>query len=169
MNNEEDGEPQGLAGLRLFAFSFMALFLELMMIRWTPAVVDFVAYYSNLMLISSFLGLGLGAMLARRKFRLIGFFPAILAINIEALAFYCKVLTAPGAGSESRFFQGSGGLLDYLTLVGIFVGNAAVFIPLGQEIGSLFGLQKPLRAYGFDLGGSIAGTVAFGAFSILYF
>jgi hypothetical protein len=169
MENRGDELPQRLAGLRLFAFSFMALFLELMMIRWTPSVVAFVAYYSNLMLISSFLGLGLGAMLARRKFRLIAFFPAILAVNIEALAFFYKVLNAPGGASESRFFQGSGGLRDYLTLVAIFVGNSAVFIPLGQEIGRLFDVQKPLRAYGFDLGGSIAGTVVFGAFSFLYF
>jgi len=34
------------------------------MIRWVPAVIHFLAYYSNLMLISSFLGLGLGAMMA---------------------------------------------------------------------------------------------------------
>lgn len=171
MSSDATASPERFAGTRLFAFSFTALFLELMMIRWTPAVVDFVAYYSNLMLISSFLGLGLGAMLARRKFRLIAFFPAVLALNLEALAFYYKVLSAPGVGSESRFFQGSGAgvLLNYLTLVGIFVGNSAVFIPLGQEIGRLFGLQKPLRAYGFDLSGSIAGTVVFGIFSLFYF
>lgn len=51
---------------RLFALSFAALFLELMVIRWVPAVVRMVAYYANLMLISSFLGLGLGAMIAPR-------------------------------------------------------------------------------------------------------
>lgn len=169
MDRDRVSAPQRFAGLRLFAFSFMALFLELMMIRWTPAVVDFVAYYSNLMLISSFLGLGLGAMLARRKFGLIALFPAVLTLNVEALAFYSKVLSAPGVGSESRFFQGSGALLNYLTLVGIFVGNTAVFIPFGQEIGRLFCLQKPLRAYGFDLGGSIVGTVVFGIFSLFYF
>ena len=71
MSNDRDAVhmPERFAGSRLFALSFTALFLELMMIRWTPAVVNFVAYYSNLMLISSFLGLGLGAMLARRSSR----------------------------------------------------------------------------------------------------
>ena len=44
---------------QLFALSFTSLFLELMLIRWVPAVVRLVAYYANLMLISSFLGLGL--------------------------------------------------------------------------------------------------------------
>ena len=39
--------------------AFAALFLELMLIRWAPAAIRLVAYYANLMLISSFLGLGL--------------------------------------------------------------------------------------------------------------
>ena len=45
---------------RLFAMSFIALFLELLLIRWAPSVVRLVAYYANLLLVSSFLGLGLG-------------------------------------------------------------------------------------------------------------
>ncbi len=44
-------------GLELFCLSFLALFLELMVIRWAPAVVRLIAYYANLILISSFLGL----------------------------------------------------------------------------------------------------------------
>lgn len=54
-------------GLELFCLSFLALFLELMVIRWAPAVVRLIAYYANLMLISSFLGLGLGQCSARRR------------------------------------------------------------------------------------------------------
>ena len=45
----------------MFALSFTALFLEMMVIRWVPSVVHLVAYYANLMLLSSFLGLGAGA------------------------------------------------------------------------------------------------------------
>jgi Spermine/spermidine synthase domain len=157
------------AGFRLFAISFTALFLELMMIRWAPAVVDFVAYYGNLLLISSFLGLGLGAMLADRKWRLIALFPVLLLLNVEALAIFHRALAAPGVGSEARFMQNGGALRNYLTLLGVFAGNTLVFVPLGQEIGRLFKIQKPLRAYGFDLGGSIAGTLGFGIFSICHF
>ena len=47
---------------QMFALSFTALFLELMVIRWVPSVVRLVAYYANLMLLSSFLGLGVGVM-----------------------------------------------------------------------------------------------------------
>ena len=70
---------------RLFAVSFLALFLELMLIRWVPAVAKIVAYYANLMLISSFLGLGMGAMVARRGWRLFRWFPALLAVTVGFL------------------------------------------------------------------------------------
>ena len=72
--------------MRLFTVSFLALFLELLMIRWTPAQVRLIAYYANLMLISSFLGLGLRAMLAGRKWGLSKFFlPAMLALTLLIL------------------------------------------------------------------------------------
>ncbi|MEI6425180.1 MAG: hypothetical protein WCP55_23425, partial [Lentisphaerota bacterium] len=54
-------------GWELFLLSFVALFLELMVIRWAPSVVRMVAYYANLMLISSFLGLGVGAMIGSTR------------------------------------------------------------------------------------------------------
>jgi hypothetical protein len=156
-------------GLQLFALSFTALFLELMMIRWVPAVIHFLAYYSNLMLISSFLGLGLGAMMAGRKRALIAIFPALLTVDVGALGLFQQFLTAPTTGSEARFFQTAGALSNYLSLIAVFAANTTVFVPLGQEIGRLFGRQNPLRAYAFDLGGSLCGTVVFGLFSLYHF
>ena len=50
--------------VHLLALSFAAFFLELMVIRWVPCVIRLVAYYANLLLISSFLGLGIGAMVS---------------------------------------------------------------------------------------------------------
>ena len=61
------GEPRLSIGLKLFCLSFAALFLELMLIRWVPSTLRVVAYYVNLLLISSFLGLGVGAMLSSRR------------------------------------------------------------------------------------------------------
>ena len=153
---------------RLFAISFLALFLELMLIRWVPAVAKVVAYYANLMLISSFLGLGMGAMVARRGWRLFRWFPLLLAVTVGFLLLSRNVLL-PGSLVELRYFSDVPGLVNYLVLVGIFVLNTALFVPLGEQVGQLFESLPPLRAYMWDLGGSFCGTVAFGVFSLLYF
>jgi len=51
------------------------------MIRWATSVVRLVAYYANLPLISSFLGLGVGAMLARKRKSMFEYLPFLLAGN----------------------------------------------------------------------------------------
>jgi hypothetical protein len=156
-------------GMRLFALSFAALFLELMVIRWVPAVVSFVAYYSNLMLISSFLGLGLGMMMAHRIRSLLAFFPLLLLVYAQSLVFSQFLKGVPFSAGEARFGEGSAPIRAYFGLLGVFAMNAAIFVPLGQEIGRLFLRQAPLRAYAFDLGGSLCGSVVFGLFSFYHF
>ncbi|MGD8362528.1 MAG: hypothetical protein PVJ04_13965, partial [Gemmatimonadota bacterium] len=54
------------AGAELVVVSFVVLFQELVLIRWLPAQVRVAAYFQNLILISAFLGLGVGALRARR-------------------------------------------------------------------------------------------------------
>src|SRR5438105_1882528 len=46
--------------LRLFGLSFLMLFVELALIRWTGANVLYLSYFSNFVLLGSFLGIGLG-------------------------------------------------------------------------------------------------------------
>ena len=147
--------------LRLVVLSFISLFLELMLIRWAPSVVRLVAYFSNLLLISSFLGLAIGAMLATRRSRLFGWFPLLLAADI-GLLLVCTETALPGSGSEYRFYAEVPRAVSYAILVSIFAANVLLFVPLGQEIGSLFHALSPLRAYTWDLGGSLAGTLSFG-------
>jgi hypothetical protein len=156
------------AGLSLFCLSFLALFLELMVIRWAPAVVRMIAYYANLILISSFLGLGVGAILAKKKRSLFGSLPALMLINVIWLLI-AHFVTMPTTASESRFYTPTPQLVRYICLVGIFATNAAMFVPLGQRIGALFESLPPLLAYSWDLGGSLAGTLCFGLFSLKYF
>jgi hypothetical protein len=131
-------------------------------------MVRIVAYYANLMLISSFLGLGLGVLLSSRGWRLHRWFPQLLVV---AVAFFvaCHWVTLPSTAQEMRFFGVTQGAWRYVALVGIFVVNVAVFVPLGERIGLLFSRLPPLQAYAWDLGGSLAGTVAFGVFSFLAF
>ena len=168
LSQATDHEAGRRRGLELFCLSFLALFLELMVIRWAPAVVRLIAYYANLMLISSFLGLGVGAIFGKTRKSLFGWLPTLMLINVAWLLI-AHFVTMPTSASESRFYTPSPLLMRYVCLVGIFVSNAAVFIPLGQRIGSLFEALPPLLAYSWDLGGSLAGTLCFGFFSLKYF
>ena len=46
----------GMPGLRTFLASFLVLFLEVALIRWMPAYIRLLAYFSNFILLASFLG-----------------------------------------------------------------------------------------------------------------
>src|SRR5207302_7358101 len=59
--------------ITLFLSSFLVLFLEIALIRWMPAYIRLLAYFSNFILLATFLGGGLGCVLARGR-RLIVWF-----------------------------------------------------------------------------------------------
>lgn len=156
------------SGIQLFGASFLALFLELMFIRWVPSIIQMVGYYANLMLISSFLGLGIGALVSSRGLRLFRWFPLLLVVFV-GFFLLCREALLPGSVIEMRFFANAPKLLGYCALIGIFIVNTTVFIPVGDRIGHLFGMIPPLHAYAWDLGGSLCGTMSFGIFSYLSF
>jgi len=154
--------------LQLLAVSFVTLFLELMIIRWVPANIRLIAYYANLMLISSFLGIGLGALVKGRGRNLFRFFPWILLVDILFLII-CRKITLPGFSLEFRFLSVPPTVTNLTAVICIFLLNTVLFVPLGEKIGQLFDALPPLRAYSWDLGGSLLGTVGFGFFSLMFF
>ena len=52
--------------VRLFLTSATLLFVELLLIRWIPANVRYVGFFSNFLLMASFLGIGVGILLGAR-------------------------------------------------------------------------------------------------------
>ena len=58
------------AALDLWLGSFLVLFFELVCIRWVNSTVTISAYFSNIILISCFLGYGVGCLIKRRRFLL---------------------------------------------------------------------------------------------------
>ena len=73
----------------LFVASFAALFLEVLIIRYLSTEVRAFAYLKNLLLIASFLGLGLGMILGRVPKGLKRAFP-IFAAALFLLIAYAK-------------------------------------------------------------------------------
>lgn len=155
-------------GAALFLASFLSLFLELLLIRWVPSLVRVVAYYGNLMLLSSFLGLGCGAILARRGLKIYRWFSAPLLLLILVVS-SLKGMEFRQGPDELRFLFIPAPTTTAFPVVFIFVLNALTFVPLGDLIGSYFQKMPPLKAYSWDLGGAIAGTLLFGLFSFFWF
>ena len=57
----------GSQPIYLLSVSFLSLFLELLLIRWLSIEIRIFAYFRNLILVSCFMGLGIGFSLSRFK------------------------------------------------------------------------------------------------------
>ena len=75
-------------GARVFLASFLVLFLEVALIRWMPAYIRLLAYFSNFILLASFLGIGVGCLMAPSRRRLFTWFPLLQAVVIGAAYFF---------------------------------------------------------------------------------
>ncbi len=155
----------------LFVCSFAILFVELACIRWIPAYIRYLGYFTNFVLLGSFLGIGLGILQARRRLDLLTFFPAALAVLVAVVSVFKLQLIVNS--SQEVFF----GITEKITVQGtesffllplVFSVVTLLFMLLGQNLGRLLTVvQPPLTAYTIDVAGSIAGSAAFALVSFL--
>ena len=162
--------PDGLRGARIFLASFLVLFLEIALIRWMPAYIRLLAYFSNFIRLASVLGIGVGCLLASARVRLFPWFPVLQLIVIAAVYFFRLEV---GVGSSGSIYFTSGTeeqvvLVESTMLLPVlFVIVAALFATLAQRMGREMATLTPLRGYTINLLGSIAGVAAFGLMSWL--
>jgi SAM-dependent methyltransferase len=152
--------------LRLFGLSFLMLFVELALIRWTGANIVYLSYFSNFVLLGSFLGIGLGFLRARSRVNL---FPwASVALALLVLFVLVFPVQVNRAGNQLLFFTSTlktTGLPTWVTLPVIFLAVAAVMMMIGEGVARTFIRFRPLDAYRLDILGSIAGIAVFSALS----
>src|SRR5213593_85222 len=67
--------------MTLFLSSFLVLFLEIALIRWMPAYIRLLSYFSNFILLAAFLGCGIGCMLAGARRNLLLLFVVVAAVD----------------------------------------------------------------------------------------
>jgi hypothetical protein len=156
--------------MALFLSSFLVLFLETALIRWLPAYIRLLAYFSNFILLATFLGIGIGCLLAQRRRNLFVWFPLlqlalIAAVNVLRLEvalpststiYFSSGTTAPVVPVEST-----------LLLPLLFTSVAALFVTVAHRMGRDLSGRPPLRAYVINLLGSLAGVAAFALVSWL--
>ncbi len=157
-------------GWRVFLASFLVLFLEVALIRWMPAYIRLLAYFSNFILLASFLGIGVGCLMASSRARLFVWFPLLHAVVIGAAYFFRLEVAVQSPGSI-YFRSGTAAPVvvveSTMLLPLIFIIVAALFATLAQRMGREMALLPPLRGYTINLLGSLAGVVLFAVISWL--
>ena len=152
---------------RLVFASFLMLFAELALIRWTAANNVYVTNATNFVLLASFLGIGIGFLNARSSRDFVRWTPLALALLVAfVLAFPVILATLSGPHPYHGLF-GTQALPRPVSLAVIFVLSTAVMAGFGQAVARLFVTFEPLKAYRLDVVGSIAGTAAFTLLSFL--
>ena len=161
----------GMPGLRTFLASFLVLFLEVALIRWMPAYIRLLAYFSNFILLASFLGIGVGCLLASSRVRLFRWFPLIQVAVILAVYYFRLEISVPTAGSiyfSSGTADKSIVLVESTMLLPVlFLAVAALFATMAQRMGREMATLLPLRGYTLNIFGSLAGVAAFAVISWL--
>ena len=164
------GPVRVLAGAhaRLFLTSATILFVELLVIRWIPANVIYVGFFSNFILMASFLGIGVGILLgrARSAVPVSPFSPLLLLLVLLVYAAQVNIQFAPAGvpfGDELSTSADANVVVLPLVMALVVGLMAALALPLGGMLRSL----PPLRAYAVDIVGSLAGIAGFGLISAL--
>ena len=169
--------------MTLFLSSFLVLFLEIALIRWMPAYIRLLSYFSNFILLAAFLGCGIGCMLAGARRNLFLLFPLLLLVVVAAVDRLRLEVAVPSA--TTIYF--SSGTADKVVAVEstmllplLFVVVALLFVTVAQRMARELehvgrsdhlrqGVDRPaaLRAYAINLLGSLAGVGAFALMSWL--
>jgi SAM-dependent methyltransferase len=155
------------ARLRLILLSFLVLFVELALIRWTGSNVVYLSFFTNLVLLGSFLGIGIGFLRAKAATNLFVWSPVALAFLVGFVLIFPVQIDR--TGSDLIFFGEfeTTGLPTWVTLPVIFLAVAGVMAVLAEGLARQFVLFEPLEAYRLDIVGSILGIIGFSAISFL--
>ena len=147
----------------LFLVSFLSLFLEVLFIRWAPAEIKVLGYFTNFVLIAAVFGLGLGCLMAdSKKNSMVLLPPYFLVLGLIIFAF--KTVLVAGATGDLLLLSGEGDVPVinlYLALAFFYLVISIFFIPFGQITGRLFNLLPPLQAYSINIVGNIIGVISF--------
>ncbi len=140
------------------------------LIRWISVEVRVLAYFPNVILISAFLGLGIGAMRAGKR-SLLWLWPLSLALMVAATHILGRIAFTNQSPSEHLWLlyydmPGAPVFRDVRPpIVIIFILSALTFIALGQIVGrrlrEFTSEGGTLWGYVADLTGSLLGLVGF--------
>ncbi|MFQ5892707.1 MAG: spermidine synthase [Nitrospinota bacterium] len=181
---EQSGPAPSRSYAELFVISFVVLFFELACIRWFGSYVVFLTFFTNVVLIASFLGMSVGCLAASRKIDFMNWVPpltmftAMAAVGMQTLYLWDpRIVVDVGAqlspervyfGTEYRHPDLSSIVLPMELIAGFFFALIAlIFVGAGQVMGRcLDRIPNRVLAYTTNILGSLVGIVAFAVISI---
>ena len=176
--------PSIRAPIMLFLASFVALYFELVIIRYLSSEIRVFAYLKNLALIASFFGIGIGMIPGKTAVTRKRYFPFVAAAIFLIIAFASPLglthVVIPSGdyltfGDMPNLQNGPWLIvfvflasLEFLIVIpGMMYLLVAFFEALGGIIGEYLGQIEPLRGYAINLCGSLTGALAFTFLSFL--
>ncbi len=145
------------------------LFVELSLIRWSGSNLVYLSYFSNFVLLGSFLGIGLGFLRAKASRNMFRWAPVALAFFVGFVLIFPVQIER--GGDDLLYFgalEATSGLPPWLTLPIVFLAVAGVMAMIAEGVGRTFVEFEPLEAYRLDITGSILGIVSFSVLSFLW-
>jgi hypothetical protein len=159
-------QPVEASARKLYLASALMLFLELTLIRWLGESILYLAFFTNFVLLASFLGIGLG-FLSKQRSDWFRHLPLALALLLSiVLIFPIRV----DRSAPDVIFIGTGrpaGLPIWAMLPLVFTATALIMAMVGQRVARYFKVLEPLRAYRLDILGSVSGIGAFAGLAAL--
>lgn len=162
-------------GRGLLAASFMALYFELVFIRWWPSAFHVLAFFGNVVLISAVLGLGLG--MARQtetppeKLWFRSWLCVILNSALVLLFSWMEVgvdYSNGGLALNTGLIKVNEFRANFYIVVGLHFGLTTLcFMPIGQLIGTYLARMPALAGYSIDILGSLLGIFCYTALTAM--
>ena len=143
------------------------LLLELALIRWLGSNVLHLSYFSNIVLLASFLGIGVGFLRAKKGGKRPVFFLPVLAGLVAVVSLF--PVGVERESSDLIFFTAvsTSGPPPWVVLPVIFTLVAVILAGVGMLVAEPFFDLGRLDAYRYDLIGSLIGIAGFTLLSFL--
>jgi hypothetical protein len=166
------------ARLDIFLVSLLILFLELACIRWFPAHVLFLTFFTNTVLLACFLGMSVGCLAAGYRRNYLLWTPGLLALALGAAHLVDfqrrrggSIVDVGNQASPQQVFFGTeyqiGNVSSFVIPIEVVCGFFFLVIALalvgpGQQLGrALDRVRNRVEAYTLNILGSIVGIALF--------
>src|SRR3990167_8311755 len=158
---------------RLIQLSFLMLFTELVLIRWIGSNIFFLSFFTNFVLLASFLGIGVAFLRTNSVTNLFRFSPLFLALLVLFCYYFrYQYIIRINPNTDDLIYYGTYFKENFLpigiTLPVVFLSVTMTMITIGDGVRHEFQKFKPLQAYRMEIVGALLGVLTFSICSFLH-